>query len=133
MGVDGRGVGRSTVTIALPAALPIPAATAGGPAVTPSPSDTVATATLEASAAPRDRDGRSFATRPYRIGSSIQRRLASASTNVSASSPRRAGDGRALPTAAAGRTSSGQCQRYSEYEIPPTQRIGRIDTSVIRG
>ncbi len=40
-------------------------------------------------------------------------------------SPSRAGHGRAAPTAAAGSTRRGQCHRYSEYEMPPTQRIGR--------
>jgi hypothetical protein len=107
----GAAVGRFRSTIALSLALPIEPAAAGGPAVTPSPSETVATATLDTRAMPSDRDGRSFATRPWRIGSSIQRRLASASTNVSATSPSRAGNGRSLPAAAAGRTSNGQCHR----------------------
>ena len=59
-------------------------------------------------------DGLSRDARPWRMGSSIQRRLASARTNVSATSPSRTGQRQLAPTAAAGSTSSGQCHRYSE-------------------
>src|SRR4051794_33325748 len=57
-GVDGSGVGRSRLTTALLTGPATEPSTAGGPAVTPSPSATVATAMLETSAAMRDRDGR---------------------------------------------------------------------------
>ena len=112
----GSGVARSTITSPVAAAV-VPRT----PKITPVPSATTATRTLEMPAVASALDGLSRDARPWRMGSSIQRRLASARTNVSATSPSRTGQGSSLlrpqraarVAASAIGTASRRCRRSS--------------------
>ena len=74
----------------------------------------------------RLRVGRSPTMRPRRMGSSIQRWLAAATGMVAAEGASRVGRGSGVVATAAGMTRIGQCQRYREYEIRPSHRIGGV-------
>ncbi len=89
----------------------------------------VARATVRAIAVPAVASvlsGGNDSRRPRRIGSSIQRQLAVATTIASPARASRSTSGSSSPIArpAAGRTSSGQWTRYSENEIRPRNRSG---------